>query len=98
MAVASQNAFVIRRLLQCFLKLNVRHLKSSGQRKRGRELHLMSQAIGLCFSQLLVLGQRFVKTLMPRKRRHVIGPRHMKLRCQFEATLKEQYRLANRTN
>ena len=98
MAVAGQNTLVIRRLLQCFLELNVRHLKSSGQRERGRELHLMRQAIGLCFSQLFVLGQRFVKALMPCKCRHVIGPRHMKLWRQFEATLKEQYRLANRTN
>ena len=80
MAVAGQNAFVVRGLLQNFDKLTVRRLESPGHRECGGELDLVCQIVGLCFSQLFVLSQRLVKTLMPGERCHVIGPRYMKLR------------------
>ncbi len=98
MAVAGQNAFVGRSLLQHFDKLIVRRLEPPGHRERRGELDLVCQIVGLSFSQLFVLGQRLIKTLMARQRCHVISSRHMKLRRQFQAALEEQYCLANRAN
>ena len=98
MAVAGQNALIVGGLLEHFDKLAMRRLESPGHRERGGELDLVRQIVGLCFSQLFVFSQRLIKSLMPRQRRHVIGPRYMKLRRQFQAALKQQYCLANRTN